>query len=106
MVFHDGSCYVSRAVATEVTKGDTVQQNTGGICKSHPIICPSIRPSVHPRGLDEPRRGLGRGGWTDGQMDGTYIFPLYSTGLCPLWCPQGLLLKKLKAHIQTQQDLP
>ena len=88
MVFHDGSCYVSRAVATEVTKGDTVQQNTGGICKSHPIICPSIHPSVHPRGLDEPRRGLGRGG--DGQMD-RWMGHTYSPCILQDFVPFGSL---------------
>ena len=97
MVFHDGSCYVSRAVATEVTKEDTVQQNTGGICKSHPIICPSIHPSVHLRGLDEPRRGLGRGGmdrWTDGWD--IHIPPVFYRTLYPL-VPSGAAVQKAES---------
>ena len=52
-----------------------------------------VRPYIHPSpppGSSEADPGLSDG-WTDGRVDGTYRFPLYSTGLCPLQFPQGPL---------------
>ena len=53
-----------------------------------PYVHISIRPP--PPGSSEADPGLSDG-WTDGRVDGTYRFPLYSTGLCPLQFPQGPL---------------